>query len=139
MVEIKYEPVKTFNENGDRFVLTIDSKNGVYYYDNHKRDGFGLYAGDDETHFGEGKIVKKNFEDLFNKLNELYNENQALKNGNEYHQILKKKFDAEETELLGLYEVAMKSGHKENARMYMDIINILGEIWQHTIQGEEYE
>lgn len=139
MVEIKYEPVKTFNENGDRFVLTIDSKNGVYYYDNHKRDGFGLYAGDDETYFGEGKIVKKNFEDLFSKLNELYNENQALKKGNEYYQILKNKFDAEEKELLGLYEVAMKSGYKENARMYMDIINILGEIWQHTIQGEEYE
>lgn len=136
---MKIEPINTHNRNNDRFVLTIDDDNSVYYYDNHKRDGFGLYAGDDETHFSEGKIVKKNFEDLFSKINELYNENQALKNGNEYHQILKKKFDAEEKELLGLYEVALKSGHKENARMYMDIINILGEIWQHTFQGEEYE
>lgn len=138
-MDMKIEPINTHNRNNDRFVLTIDDDNSVYYYDNHKRDGFGLYAGDDETHFSEGKIVKKNFEDLFSKINELYNENQALKNGNEYHQILKKKFDAEEKELLGLYEVALKSGHKENARMYMDIINILGEIWQHTFQGEEYE
>lgn len=136
---MKIEPINTHNRNNDRFVLTIDDDNSVYYYDNHKRDGFGLYAGDGETKFSEGKIVKKNFEDLFSKINELYNENQALKKGNEYHQILKKKFDAEEKELLGLYEVALKSGHKENARMYMDIINILGEIWQHTFQGEEYE
>lgn len=138
-MDMKIEPINTHNRNNDRFVLTIDDDNSVSYYDNHKRDGFGLYAGDDETHFSEGKIVKKNFEDLFSKINELYNENQALKNGNEYHQILKKKFDAEEKELLGLYEVALKSGHKENARIYMDVINILGEIWQHTFQGEEYE
>lgn len=136
---MKFEPINTHNRNNDRFVLTIDDDNSVSYYDNHKRDGFGLYAGDGEVKFSEGKIVKKNFEDLFSKINELYNENQALKNSNEYHQILKRKFDAEEKKLLGLYDVALKSGHKENAKIYLDVINILGEIWQHTFQGEEYE
>lgn len=137
---IKVTPVNTWNEQGDRFILTFDEEESVYYYDNHKRDGYGLVAGKNSRFMGtDSRISKTNFEELFNKLNELYRENQALKNGNEYHKILKEKFRKEEHELLESYESAYQLGSKDTARFYMDLINILGEIEQHTFQGEEYE
>lgn len=69
-MDIKVKPVRTHNSNGDRFILTIDEDNGVTYFDNHKRDGYGLYAGDNNQ-FSDGKISVKNFEDLISKLNSL--------------------------------------------------------------------
>lgn len=140
-IDIKSEPVQTHNENGDRFVLTFGKDNSVSYYDNHKRDGYGLYSGDDSKGFMgcDSKISRYNFIELFSKLNELYWENQALKDGNEYHKILKEKFKEEKDTLFSLWSIALEKDDKDNAKYYLDLMNTLGEIEQYTFQGEEYE
>ena len=140
-MDIKVKPVRTHNSNGDRFILTIDEDNGVTYFDNHKRDGYCLYAGDN-SQFSDGKISVKNFEELINKLNTLYLENQALKKDSCYHQIVMQKFDEEIEEWEGLWNVAIKDDTPMTLplhRYYMDVIIALEDIKQHTFQGEEYE
>ena len=141
-MDIKVKPVRTHNSNGDRFILTIgEDDNSVFYFDNHKRDGYGLYAGDN-SQFSDGKISVKNFEELINKLNSLYLENQALKKDSSYHQIVMQKFDEEIEEWEKLWNVAIEKDETMTLpvhRYYMDVINALEDIKQHTFQGEEYE
>jgi len=90
---IKAVPVKTHDSEGNRFVFDNDpDDNSVWIYDNHKRDGYGIYAGDD-SHFSDGPCSISNLKYLCDKLNELYIENQALKNGDAYQQLVLSKID----------------------------------------------
>ena len=134
MVDIKYGEVNTHNENGDRFVLTFEENGGVWVYDNHLRDGYGLYAGDDSS-FTDGKVNKENIEYIIGKLNELYEENKALKNGNKYHQLLMDKFDEEMEEWLWYLENSR--GDRSMKRVYWEVIRCLGDI-KEVLDGDEY-
>lgn len=147
-MDIQYKSVNTHNENGDRFVLTIDPEdNGVTIYDNHKRDGYGLYSGDDSKGFmGDGsKISKTNFQYLVDKLNELYVENQALKNDSEYHQIVMDKFDEHIKEwefyFINSLERYSETDKQEDLLLHKAYGWTLADLSciKDELQGEEYE
>lgn len=140
--DIRYKPVKTWNENNDRFILTIDDEDSVSVYDNHKRDGYGLYCGNKTRGFmGDGrKISEENFKYLIGKLNDLYVENQLLKNNDEgYHKLVMDKIDKEKAEYMALSEIALEDGNKELAQFFLQVYDVLDEVQEDTIQGEEYE
>ena len=139
MKNIQITPIKTHNDNNDRFVLSINNDGSIYYYDNHKRDGYGLLAGQDSK-FTTGEVYNENnFKELFKKLNELYLENQALKNNDKYHQIVMDKFNKEIKEFEGLAFLCLERDDTDNWRYYHDVASTLEDIRQHTFQGEEYE
>lgn len=143
-MDIKYEPIKTHDDEGNRFVLTIDERdNSTWLYDNHKRDGYGIYAGDN-SRFSDGKINKENMRYLTGKLNELYNENQALKNHDNYHQFVMSKLDKLIDEFHFYVDRSFERYHEsksDNDRLtffsYLDVVNSL-EYVKEELQCEEY-
>lgn len=139
-MKFDYKPVKTYDDEGNRFVLDIDDEDGsVFYFDNHKRDGYGLVAGRD-CKFTNGEVYnEENFKELFRKLNELYLENQALKNNDGYHQMVMSKFDKWIHEFEKLALISLESKDNDTFRYYNDVGSTLEDIKQHTFQGEEYE
>lgn len=147
-MDIKTKPVKTRNENGDRFILTIDEEdNSVTIYDNHKRDGYCLYSGDGKTEiFGNGKHINEaNFQYYVDKMNELYMENQALKNNNEYHQIVMDKLDKAIEEYEFFYITSLKryneTKKEKDKLLHMAYGWTLTDLQciQDDLQGDEYE
>ena len=145
-MDITYKPVNTHDAEGNRFVLTFDeTDNSVTVFDNHKRDGYVLYAGDNKQFTGGEKLSKTHMTYLIQKMNELYNENQALKEGSKYHQIVIKKIDEliEEFEFYsvqsyGRYLDSEDEKDKLVYQSYMDVSLSLQYI-RSIIQGDEYE
>ena len=136
-----FKPIKTHNENGDRWVLDHDEDDGsVYVYDNYKRDGYGIYAGEGYTFSNNQKIRLKTIIMLVDKINELFKENQYLKNNDKaYHKLVMNKLKKEAEHYFDLWQVAMKKNHKDNADFYLEVYKALYDVRDYTIQGEEYE
>lgn len=145
-VDIKVKPVNTHDAEGNRFVFTHDPEdNSVWFYDNHKRDGYGIYAGDG-CHFTNGQPISiKNIQYILDKLNELYLENQALKNDSEYHKIVMGKLDEKIEEWEFYFTNSLKRYHETRNpedrllhKAYGWTLNDLNYV-KDELQGEEYE
>ena len=71
ILDITYKHVNTHDNEGNRFVLTFDeTDNSVTVFDNHKRDGYGLYTLD-KVRFKEEWNKDCLITDLEGKLQEL--------------------------------------------------------------------
>ena len=74
--KIEYKKIKTQDSKGNRFVYSEDD-GSIWVYDNHMRDGYGIYTKKGEF-IGGGQFACSNFKYLIDKLNKYYNENQAF-------------------------------------------------------------
>ena len=82
-----------------------------------------------------GPVSISNLKYFTSKLNEYYNENQALKNGNEYQKILLKKLDKFMDEWTFYYT---HSNDTDLKKAYLEVLKMINDIRDEFI-GEEYE
>ena len=78
-------------------------------------------------------ISQSNLEYFIEILNELYTENQSLKNGDDYHKLVLSKLDQE----IEFYHQVLDTAASEKKKIYFEIINCLEEV-KEELQGEDY-
>ena len=114
------------DEDDDGKIQWIDIR------DNNRRDSYGIYTTSkfmgNNDHISEYSL--RYFVEI---LNELYTENQALKNGNEYHKLVLSKLDDE----IDFYHQVLDEAASDKKKIYFEIIKCLEEV-EEELQGEDY-
>lgn len=100
--------------------------------DNNRRDSYGIYT-TGKFMGNNDHISESNLKYFVEILNELYTENQALKNGNEYHKLVLSKIDDE----INFYHQVLDKAASDKKKIYFEIINCLEEV-KEELQGEDY-
>ena len=100
--------------------------------DNNRRDSYGIYT-TSKFMGNNDHISESNLKYFVEILNELYTENQALKNGNEYNKLVLSKLDDE----IDFYHQVLDKAASDKKKIYFEIINCLEEV-KEELQGEDY-
>ena len=119
----------------ERFQLNVNDEGSVDLNDCNKRESYGIYTSYGKFMGEDGPVSISNLKYFTSKLNEYYNENQALKNGNEYQKILLKKLDKFMDEWTFYYT---HSNDKDLKKAYLEVLKMLNDI-RDEFTGEEYE
>ena len=132
----------------NRFELQISKNNHrifIEVYDTHKRQGYGIYTEKGKFMCDDLPVSISNLKYFFNKLNEYYDENQALKNSNDYHALVLSKLDRLIDEFNFYFNKSLERYTKNrtekdrlNYLSYMDVVSSL-EYVKEELQGEDYE
>lgn len=114
------------DEDDDGKIQWIDIR------DNNRRDSYGIYT-TSKFMGNNDHISESNLKYFVEILNELYTENQALKNGNDYHKLVLSKLDDE----IDFYHQVLDKAASDKKKIYFEIINCLEEV-KEELQGEDY-